>query len=95
MTATSRQKEASNPSLRIRLTGPSAVPGTYARIGRWLGWRSDARDCVPIGMGHHNMPEIDDGMRATFFKTTAESRKPLGHLWNHRLLACDLPTLQD
>jgi mannose-6-phosphate isomerase-like protein (cupin superfamily) len=41
-------------------------------------------DCVPIGMGHHHdLPEVQEPVKAVFFETTLEGEKRVGHLWNH------------
>jgi mannose-6-phosphate isomerase-like protein (cupin superfamily) len=41
-------------------------------------------DCVATGMGHHHdLPVVEERVRAVYFETTMEGRKRGGHLWEH------------
>jgi len=44
----------------------------------------EAGDCLATGMGfHHDMPVVEEPVRAVYFETTLEGEKRRGHLWDH------------
>jgi len=41
-------------------------------------------DCVAIGKGHHHdLPIVQDTIKAVYFETTIQGLGRSGHLWNH------------
>ncbi|MFT5087585.1 MAG: mannose-6-phosphate isomerase-like protein (cupin superfamily) [Candidatus Latescibacterota bacterium] len=43
-----------------------------------------AGDCLATGMGfHHDMPVVEEPVRAVYFETALEGKKRRGHLWDH------------
>ncbi len=58
--------------------------GRATAISEGKTYGVQAGDCLATGMGfHHDMPVVDEAVRAVYFETTLEGKKRRGHLWDH------------